>query len=95
MVPVTSQAKARTTGLFLPVIALLCIAAGPLTASPDSGPAQVDTRRLLAADTEPGNWMAHGPTYDEQIEAAAAQGAAVFVLPWDMMGKERMPKVRR
>jgi PQQ-dependent dehydrogenase (methanol/ethanol family) len=66
MVPVTSQAKARTTGLFLPVIALLCIAAGPLTASPDSGPAQVDTRRLLAADTEPGNWMAHGRTYDEQ-----------------------------
>ena len=26
------------------------------------------------------------------LEAAAALGAAVFVHPWDMMGKERMPK---
>jgi PQQ-dependent dehydrogenase (methanol/ethanol family) len=29
-------------------------------------PAQVDTTRLLAADSEPGNWMSHGRTYDEQ-----------------------------
>jgi PQQ-dependent dehydrogenase (methanol/ethanol family) len=29
-------------------------------------PARVDTARLLAADSEPGNWMSHGRTYDEQ-----------------------------
>jgi PQQ-dependent dehydrogenase (methanol/ethanol family) len=30
------------------------------------GAAAVDARRLLNADTEPGNWMSHGRTYDEQ-----------------------------
>ena len=29
-------------------------------------PAQVDHQRLLRADAEPGNWMTHGRTYDEQ-----------------------------
>lgn len=29
-------------------------------------PANVDNRRLVAADKEPGNWMSHGRTYDEQ-----------------------------
>lgn len=28
--------------------------------------AQVDAKRLLAADSEPGSWMAHGRTYNEQ-----------------------------
>jgi len=31
-----------------------------------SKPAAVDRARLLAADAEPGNWMSHGRTYDEQ-----------------------------
>ena len=31
-----------------------------------AGPAAVDAARLLAADREPGNWMSHGRTYDEQ-----------------------------
>ena len=26
----------------------------------------VDGKRILQADTEPGNWMSHGRTYDEQ-----------------------------
>ena len=38
--------------------ALLCIGAAP--------PAQVDHRRLLAADKAPGEWMAPGRSYDEQ-----------------------------
>ncbi|WP_416761882.1 PQQ-dependent dehydrogenase, methanol/ethanol family [Roseateles sp. So40a] len=29
-------------------------------------PAAVDEKRLVAADTEPGNWMSHGRTYSEQ-----------------------------
>ena len=28
--------------------------------------AAVDTARIVAADSEPGNWMSHGRTYDEQ-----------------------------
>ncbi|SUD31277.1 methanol/ethanol family PQQ-dependent dehydrogenase [Pseudomonas fluorescens] len=31
-----------------------------------AGPAQVDGARIIAADREPGNWMSHGRTYDEQ-----------------------------
>ncbi len=31
-----------------------------------AGPAQVDGQRIIAADHEPGNWMSHGRTYDEQ-----------------------------
>jgi quinohemoprotein ethanol dehydrogenase len=34
--------------------------------SPPSGPAPVDTRRILAADAEPGSWLTHGRTYGEQ-----------------------------
>ena len=29
-------------------------------------PANVDTARIVAADSEPGNWLAHGRTYSEQ-----------------------------
>ena len=29
-------------------------------------PAAVDAKRLIAADSEPGNWMSHGRTYSEQ-----------------------------
>ena len=40
-----------------------------------------------------GNYMnLDHPRIFEVFEAAAALGAAVFVHPWDMMGKDRMPK---
>ena len=35
-------------------------------AAADKMPAAVDAKRLIAADTEPGNWMSHGRTYSEQ-----------------------------
>ncbi len=40
----------------------------PTTANPPAaaGAAQVNAPRLLAADQEPGQWMTHGRTYDEQ-----------------------------
>jgi quinohemoprotein ethanol dehydrogenase len=35
-------------------------------ANAEQGPAAVDTRRIANANKEPGNWMSHGRTYDEQ-----------------------------
>jgi quinohemoprotein ethanol dehydrogenase len=37
-----------------------------VSAQAASPPAQVDGARIQAADREPGNWMSHGRTYDEQ-----------------------------
>jgi quinohemoprotein ethanol dehydrogenase len=34
--------------------------------APPPRPARTDTRRILAADTEPGSWLTHGRTYGEQ-----------------------------
>src|SRR5687767_6025576 len=36
-------------------------------------PAAVDMQRLLKADTEPGQWMSHGRTFDEQRFSPLAQ----------------------
>src|SRR5512134_2849496 len=49
--------------LFL--VTLLLAASTPATAA-GRGPAAVDGARITAADREPGNWLAHGRTYDEQ-----------------------------
>ncbi|MDT3678929.1 MAG: PQQ-binding-like beta-propeller repeat protein, partial [Burkholderiaceae bacterium] len=46
-------------GIVLGMVPLAGIAA-PKT------PADVDAARIVAADREPGNWMSHGRTYDEQ-----------------------------
>jgi quinohemoprotein ethanol dehydrogenase len=45
-------------------LGLLCTAT--LAAQKPKGPAAVDTKRLINADKEPGNWMGVGRTYDEQ-----------------------------
>ena len=37
------------------------------------GPARVDSQRLLAADSEPENWMSHGRTYSEERYSPLAQ----------------------
>src|SRR5688572_20633162 len=36
------------------------------TGNAPSSPAAVSASRLAAADSEPGQWMSHGRTYDEQ-----------------------------
>ena len=49
--------------------ALIAAAAGAalsVAACAGRGPADVDGARIAAADREPGNWMSHGRTYDEQ-----------------------------
>jgi len=53
----------------VPVIALFIVLSSCTTTGDrhaTSGAAAVDTARLVAADSEPGNWMSHGRTYDEQ-----------------------------
>jgi PQQ-dependent dehydrogenase (methanol/ethanol family) len=49
--------------------------AAPQTAAPPAAvsPAAVNAARLLAADTEPGNWLTHGRTYAEQRFSPLAQ----------------------
>ena len=47
--------------------------AAPMVASPAPKAGAVDTRRLLQADKEPGNWMSHGRTYSEQRYSPLAQ----------------------
>ncbi len=53
-------------------------------------------RELGLAGVEIGShvnaWNLDAPELYPFFEAAAALGAAVFVHPWDMLGKERMPK---
>ena len=43
-----------------------CYRPADRTASSPPGPAAVTAARLVAADSEPGQWMSHGRTYDEQ-----------------------------
>ncbi|MBI4716747.1 MAG: amidohydrolase [Planctomycetes bacterium] len=42
--------------------------------------------------THVGEWNLDHPSVFAVLEAAESLGAAVFVHPWDMLGKERMPK---
>ncbi len=51
------------------IVAAAMAAAGTSASAQDAtgrGPAAVDAARIIAADTEPGNWMTYGRTYDEQ-----------------------------
>ncbi|MBX5460045.1 MAG: PQQ-dependent dehydrogenase, methanol/ethanol family [Steroidobacteraceae bacterium] len=57
----------RTTARPLAALLLGCSVLALAHASGKSeGPAAVDTRRIIKANKEPGNWMSHGRTYDEQ-----------------------------
>ena len=48
--------------------------------------ADVDGKRIIAADQEPGNWMSHGRTYDEQryspLEQITQQNVDQLGLAW-------------
>ena len=56
--------------LLVPALAVCLAAAGCSKSSgtntAPSAPAAVTGARLMAADREPGEWMSHGRTYDEQ-----------------------------
>ena len=59
---------------------------GQTKAQAPRGPADVDGARLLAADSEPGNWMTYGRTYNEQryspLGQVTVQNADQLGLTW-------------
>jgi len=59
---------------------------GQAPAPAQRGPADVDTARILAADSEPGNWMTYGRTYSEQryspLNQINDQNAGQLGLAW-------------
>lgn len=69
-----------------PLIALLAIAFGSTACKTARGPETVDTRRILAADQEPGNWLTHGRTYGEQrfspLATVTEENVAQLGLAW-------------
>jgi alcohol dehydrogenase (cytochrome c)/quinohemoprotein ethanol dehydrogenase len=59
---------------------------GQTPTQPPRGPADVDGARILAADSEPGNWMTYGRTYTEQryspLNQITDQNAGQLGLTW-------------
>jgi len=80
----------KTTGTLLPALAFVVVACGTgEDDSQDSGQAAVaavDGARIMAADSEPGNWLTHGRSYDEQrhspLTAINADNASKLGLAW-------------
>ena len=78
------------------------LALGACKRAPDQA-AAVDAARIVAADREPGNWMTHGRTYDEQrfsplkqIDASNVRDLKLawhYDLPTDRRGQESTPLV--
>ena len=48
------------------VVAVTVFSVGAVQAKPGGGAATVDGARIVAADSEPQNWLSHGRTYGEQ-----------------------------
>jgi quinohemoprotein ethanol dehydrogenase len=57
--------RRRTAAMALALVAF-CTVYGSAPAAPRKVVANVDGPRIINADKEPGNWMSHGRTYDEQ-----------------------------
>ena len=58
----------------------------PAAVAPSVGRAAVNAARITAADSEPGNWMSYGRTYDEQrfspLKQINAQNVTGLHLAW-------------
>ena len=65
---------------------MLALAGACASALAAGGAARVDSARLLGADQEPGQWMSHGRTYDEQryspLKKVHAGNVARLGLAW-------------
>ncbi|MFZ4120808.1 MAG: PQQ-dependent dehydrogenase, methanol/ethanol family [Caulobacterales bacterium] len=75
----------RKSGLAI-LAALAAIIAAACQPLGQKGPAAVDEARIVAADSEPGNWMSHGRTYSEQrfspLESVNLQNVSQLGLAW-------------
>ncbi|MBC3361502.1 PQQ-dependent dehydrogenase, methanol/ethanol family [Pseudomonas sp. SWRI154] len=79
----------RSAPLRVPLKTLFVVLALTLNATPGSAqdmPANVDGKRIIAADQEPGNWMSTGRTYDEQryspLKKISDQNVGQLGLAW-------------
>jgi alcohol dehydrogenase (cytochrome c)/quinohemoprotein ethanol dehydrogenase len=86
-------ARGTASAVLLPGLAFIVVAcgrgeddAGGNEAEQAAGVASVDGARIGAADSEPGNWLTHGRTYDEQrfspLTDINADNAAKLGLAW-------------
>ena len=77
------MSKITRPGVGLAALAALCLWSVTATAE---GPAAVDGARIIAADSEPGNWMSHGRTYSEQrfspLKAVNTENVKQLGLAW-------------
>ena len=81
-------------GLLLVILVTACDNSGTTPQNSRAQPAtesagphlEVDAARIIAADQEPGNWLSHGRTYDEQrfspLTGINAGNAAELGLEW-------------
>ena len=61
-----TQSLVSRSALFACFLLAACSRPSPSPVRRHFAPAAVDAARLVAADREPGQWMTHGRTYDEQ-----------------------------
>jgi len=64
------------------------VAGAPIEAARAEGAVGVDAERIVNADSEPGNWLAHGRTYDEQrfspLDQITADTIGQLSLAWSL-----------
>ncbi|HSD68604.1 MAG TPA: PQQ-dependent dehydrogenase, methanol/ethanol family, partial [Woeseiaceae bacterium] len=84
------KSRRVTAATLLPAMAFAVVACGTGKDDSEDGEqaavAAVDGARIMAADSEPGNWLTHGRSYDEQryspLTAINADNAAKLGLAW-------------
>jgi quinohemoprotein ethanol dehydrogenase len=78
--------RGRLGALALPLVVAIGASTLPARASEPSAAAAVDHRRIVEADREPGQWLSHGRTYDEQrfspLQSIDTQNVAGLGLAW-------------
>ncbi len=84
-----SRLSVSAAGAVLALILAACGETGPArgpSQDASSGPAAVNAARLVNADSEPGQWMSHGRTYDEQrfssLDQINTENAGELGLAW-------------
>ncbi len=68
-----SMRSLRFSGVYLAISLAVLSACSKPSDQEKRGSAAVDGARIIAANSEPGNWMSHGRTYDEQRYSPLSQ----------------------